>query len=365
MTLLLSASSAACERQRLASSSHILAFGLGVAMILLAAFPDQSLQRHLERSIYGDEISQAYFSEWLRAKPNDHHLRLILVRHQIQQGDLKQAEDNLVFMLAELGVEGANKTEAMLLLLDVKKQYVWRTEPNSLPFANARRVYLTLLQRVSRQEWDAVHLQGFASDALALGERTLWLELNMRMLRANPERWSDQRLNGFAQQLLAIGNINLWLELNMLMLKTYPNAWDSQRLEDFADKLIALGYRQHGLDMYARLLISSHHQSDDWYQRVSQLYLADGHYREAANLYFQALPYAASTEQRRHRFLTGLGILQSGNLLEESLLASEIHLGSLVSDVPTLRYLVKLSQASNRLDLAEKYVNLLLKRHSV
>lgn len=364
MMPLASVLSVARERQRLVSLAHIGVFGLGVLMILVAAFPDQSLQRRLENSVYGDDISQAYFAAWLRAKPDDHHLRLVLVRHQMHQGELLQAEGNLLPMLAVNGVQGRDRKEATLLLLELKKQKVWRAEPNSALFAQARTHYLQQLQTIAREEWDDKQLQEFAANALALNDKKLWLELNLRMLKAHPESWDNPRLENFAKQLLALGNHQRWLEINLLMLKAYPKTWDNPRLEDFANKLIALGKRKLALEMYARILKSSHNHSDEWYQRLAQLYLADGHYQTAAKMYFQALPYAASLEQRRRYFLAGLHILQSGNLLKESMVASETYLGSLASDAPTLRYLVKLSQGSNRLDLAEKYVSLLLKRHS-
>jgi tetratricopeptide (TPR) repeat protein len=365
MMRLASVSSVVRERQRLASLGHIGIFGLGVVMVLVAAFPDQSLQRHLESSVYGDDISQAYFAAWLRAKPDDHHLRLVLVRHQMQQGQLKQAEGNLRSILAVNGVHGEERVEARLMLLDLKKQEFWRVKPDSRLFAQARTLYLLQLHETAREEWSDQHLQKFAVQALALGDKKLWLELNLRMLKSHPETWDNSRLDTFAQQLLALGNHQRWLEINMLMLKAFPKAWDSQRLENFAEKLVALGQRKLALEMYARLLKSSHDHSDDWYKRVTQLYLADGHYQAAAAVYFHALPYTSSLEQRRSYFLAGLHILQSGNLLKESVVASETYLGPLANDAPTLRYLVQLSQGSNRLDLAEKYVTLLLKGHSV
>jgi len=84
--------------------------------------------------------------------------------------------------------------------------------------------------------------------------------------------------------------------------------------------------------------------------------LGKGDYRGAAALYFKALQ-TASRQQRRHLYLAGVRTLQSGNLVQEALVAAEQHLtGELRQDRAVLTYLAKLSLAANRPDRAQIYI---------
>lgn len=84
--------------------------------------------------------------------------------------------------------------------------------------------------------------------------------------------------------------------------------------------------------------------------------LGKGDYREAAALYFKALKTAAR-DRRRHLFIAGVGALQSGNLVQEALVAAEQHLtGELRQDRALLKYMTRLSLAANRPDRAQIYI---------
>lgn len=84
--------------------------------------------------------------------------------------------------------------------------------------------------------------------------------------------------------------------------------------------------------------------------------LGKGDYREAAALYFKALKTAAR-DRRRHLFMAGVGALQSGNLVQEALVAAEQHLtGELRQDRALLKYMTRLSLAANRPDRAQIYI---------
>lgn len=84
--------------------------------------------------------------------------------------------------------------------------------------------------------------------------------------------------------------------------------------------------------------------------------LGKGDYREAAALYFKALK-TASRDRRRHLFMAGVGALQSGNLVQEALVAAEQHLtGELRQDRALLKYMTRLSLAANRPDRAQIYI---------
>ncbi|WP_078789351.1 hypothetical protein [Trichlorobacter thiogenes] len=84
--------------------------------------------------------------------------------------------------------------------------------------------------------------------------------------------------------------------------------------------------------------------------------LGKGDYRGAAAHYFKGMQ-TSSSDQKRSLFLAGVRALQSGNLVQEALLAAEVHLTSdLAKDRSILKYLVTLSLAANRPDKAQLYV---------
>lgn len=305
---------AAPKRPRLLPLGHILGFGLGVALVLLAAYPDKSLESRLESSVYGDAISQAYFAAWLQAKPDDHHLRLVLVQRQMQEGELEQAEANLVSILNANTVKEEDRLQSQLMLLELKKQELWRRPPTSLSYALALPVYLQQLGTVANGNWPDTQLQAYADEALALGDRRLGLQLYMRMLHSGHKQTPE------------------WYE-------------------HLARLCLAQGYDRADGSSYSTAL--PEHKT----LQQRRIYFT----KLAADIYFQALPYTQNVNQRRHFFLMGLRTLQSGNLLKESITAGNDHLGPLAEDPITLLYLVRLAQASNRLDLAEKYVARLIK----
>lgn len=284
------ASTAAHERARFASPGQILGFGLIVLLALLAVFPDQSLERRLESSAYGGSVSLAYLGAWLRAKPDDNHLRLVLARRQIQQGELVLAEATLQPIFRAPEVEGYDRAEAALMVLEVREQQMWRLKPGTDAFATARSAYLGQLRQVTAYSWESARMEGFAHQAIALGDFDLGRDLYLRLIRDNP------------------------------------------------------------------------YHSLAWYERIAQMDLAAGHYEAAANIYFAALPYTVDRAQRRQYYLTGLRILQSGNLLREAVASGQAYLGPLEDDRDSLLYLIRLALASNRPDVAEKYVSRLLRQ---
>jgi hypothetical protein len=84
--------------------------------------------------------------------------------------------------------------------------------------------------------------------------------------------------------------------------------------------------------------------------------LARGDYRGAAAFYFKGME-VAQADHKRNLFLAGVRALQSGNLVQEALVAAEQHLPKeLADDRMVLKYLIKLSLAANRPDRAQLYV---------
>jgi hypothetical protein len=89
--------------------------------------------------------------------------------------------------------------------------------------------------------------------------------------------------------------------------------------------------------------------------KTAQDALAQGNYRAAAMINFQNMQKASHNEKRMF-FLAAVRVLQSGNLLNEALSEAEIHLNGLANDRETLIYLSRLALASNRPQLAQRYI---------
>lgn len=83
--------------------------------------------------------------------------------------------------------------------------------------------------------------------------------------------------------------------------------------------------------------------------------LAQGDYRAAAQIYFQAMAAAPPDDQRR-LLLAGLRTLQAGNQLAEAMTAAERHHGIIGGDRQVLIYLTRLALAANRPDRAQIYI---------
>jgi hypothetical protein len=282
---------AAPERQRLAAPAKTLALGLAMAMALLAVFPAQSLEHRLATTVEVDPVSLAYLRAWLRAKPDDYYLRLVLARQEMHEGDLDKVESTLSPLLHAVDVESRERSDAEVLMLSVREQQLWRTAQASPAYADARHAYLLQLRQISSYAWPRTTLGKFADTAFALGDNALGRELYLRLIKDSPT------------------------------------------------------------------------SSFDKLDRVVQVDLADGHYREAATLCFWALPYTQGLDQRRQYFLNGLRILTSGNLLRDAIAASETRIGALADDPQTLMYVVHLALAGQRPDIAARFTSRLLKQH--
>lgn len=100
----------------------------------------------------------------------------------------------------------------------------------------------------------------------------------------------------------------------------------------------------------------SSHQEDGSVQSAAALALGRGDYRAAAGFYFQGMAAAASRDDQRRLFLSGIRTLQSGNLLQEALAAAEKYQQPLSGDRQTLLALTRLALSANRPDLAQSYV---------
>lgn len=177
---------AAHERRRLMPAGRILLFGLMVSAALLAVFPGERLERRLDSSAFSDPLSIAYLEAWLRAKPEDARLRLILVRRQTVEGALERAKQTLAPLLSDADSDGHYHNDAESLQLDILLQALWRESPGSPAYTAARSAVLLQLEKIADLSWEPSQLEAFANEAIALNAPDQALLFLQRLLETEP-----------------------------------------------------------------------------------------------------------------------------------------------------------------------------------
>ncbi|MCD6061020.1 MAG: pelB [Moraxellaceae bacterium] len=136
---------------------------------------------------------------------------------------------------------------------------------------------------------------------------------------------------------------------------------DPAQYEQYANQAIALQAPAQALRFYRRLLQTQPYETVRIRGDIAALYLQQGLYRDAAQIYFMNMERAMSLAERRRHFTAALRALQAGNLLDEAMAAAAQRGRGLMNDPPTLEFLTRLARAANRPDLAEYYVVRLLR----
>lgn len=169
MSSLRSDSTAAPERRAVITTAELLALGIVVAVVCWLIFP-RDLSESL-RAARVDAVSLSYSSAWLRARPNDFPLRLLLAEELIELGRFEEAR-------AQLDYVAANAERDRFL-----EQQRW---------LNARMPFVALMA-VPPERREQSPLRRRALHALA----TL-----------RPEQLDDQRLERYAEMTLILGQLD-------------------------------------------------------------------------------------------------------------------------------------------------------------
>ncbi|KIG03029.1 tetratricopeptide repeat protein [Caballeronia concitans] len=149
-------------------------------------------------------------------------------------------------------------------------------------------------------------------------------------------------------------------ELDALLKQAVDKPWEAAQLEAFAAKARALNDGALAGRYYERLAQMKPNEASRWLAQGAQLRLASGDHAGAADAFFAAQTHAATRDDERRLFLSGVQALQAGNRLADALAAAEAHIGSLERDRETLRYLTRLALAAGRPDIADWYAKRLL-----
>ncbi len=183
-------------------------------------------------------------------------------------------------------------------------------------------------------------------------------------------RSEDPRRRGIAHQLLALAYERQvaarpaaaeLARLRERLAEVMRRAMNDPLPQALAHSYATLAYRLNLPELGARML--ARHASALSLAELEQLaYDAMGRQEYAWASHYFLLARARSTElvQARRRYQLGINALTAGGLYPQALQAAQAHLGSLESDLATLRYLVRLALAAGDPPLAARYARQLV-----
>ncbi len=146
------------------------------------------------------------------------------------------------------------------------------------------------------------------------------------------------------------------------MIKTLSTGkLTSEQLMILAEDAMNNNEPKFGISLFQRAVKLPSEGNPDIYAKGGKLALGYAHYKLSAQLFFIAQRLSFTLVEKREYFIEGLKILQSGNLLNEAMKAAEENVGNLSQDRRTLLFLTQLALASNRANIAEKYMRSVLK----
>ena len=247
-------------------------------------------------------------------------------------------EKSLLTLLSAPEVTTPSQQRYLEILVDL------RTKNVELIFTLARSYLAASLPDKAQHALD--HLQGTLPPRQAKSALTLQYEVRrqqLKALRPDDSRWPAARIK-YADQvdrLLQAGTTSGELQRYQADAGRLGDMETAHRLALLLQKDAVSGRASPPLSE------SGETKADDAVVR--------GDYRTAAAVLFQHMHSAPPGEKRKF-FLAGVRTLQSGNLLNEALIAAETHLNGLAEDRQTLVYLSRLALAANRPDRAQHYI---------
>ena len=138
-----------------------------------------------------------------------------------------------------------------------------------------------------------------------------------------------------------------------------------RRLQELGRKAMRIGENTVASAVYRRIADGRDDLPAAFYDDAARGMLGIGDYRTSALLYLRAMKQSAGIDRQRRLFMDAVGTLQAGGFADEALAAAERNIGPLRDDTETLRFLVRVAQANNRLDIAERYVKRMLRMSSL
>ncbi len=149
-------------------------------------------------------------------------------------------------------------------------------------------------------------------------------------------------------------------ELDALLAQAVDRPWDLDALTALARQARGLGDNPLAGRYYAELAKRDPAHSDAWLAELAATHLGGQNYQQAADAWFAVQARATTRAARRDAFISGVKALQSGNRMTQAMTAAQAHVGDLIDDPDTLRFLSNTALAAGRPDLAAQYVRRLL-----
>jgi tetratricopeptide (TPR) repeat protein len=175
------------ERLRVLGLPELFAFLILIGVVCWMVFP-RDLSSSL-RSARLDAVTFSYMQAWLKAKPDDHELRLLMARELILQGDFVAADEQLQVVTADSN----GRYDTQIAWLELRRDF---TRLMAIDADNRRGTMLEheTLTRLRAIDWAALNSEKrirFAEMALAMGSVDLAVQAYRRLAdsAANPSQW--------------------------------------------------------------------------------------------------------------------------------------------------------------------------------
>lgn len=248
-------------------------------------------------------------------------------------------------------------TDHRLWLSRLAQVSEWNNKP-----ADALKAWQELAQTYhDAKAWDNVRRL-----APQLGDSTLWVDALKQSLKADPE---DAQQTG---QLLAAYERSGNTKAARALLQQYPGMQGStvsaeavKHLEELAESAQAAGASTTLIPVIARLAQVDPDRAAHWHTQEGALALAAGHYEQAADAYFAAQAHSNGRDAQRTAFFAALNALRAGDKVAEACDQAQQHVGDLIQDRDTLRFLIGLAREGQRYDLMRQYGEALSKTLSM
>ncbi|MCG8392890.1 MAG: hypothetical protein MI745_07390 [Pseudomonadales bacterium] len=262
------------ERLRVVGLPELLAFLLALGVVCWLAFP-RELHSTL-RNARLDAVSLSYMQAWLKAKPDDYELRLLMARELIKLGRFSEADAQLAYVA---GNDDRYGQEIAWLRLNRDFNRLMTIEPGNRA---GTMLHFETAQQLDQQDWsglDSEQRLRYARMALLLGEVRRAADAYQRIASAsmNASFWHEKA----AKTLLAHGQYRAAARSHMDAMQASDNY--GMRRRYFLAALATLeagGYHQEAL-----LLASTHERrfyQDKWVlYRLMRLAQAGGNLAQA------------------------------------------------------------------------------------
>ncbi len=136
--------------------------------------------------------------------------------------------------------------------------------------------------------------------------------------------------------------------------------WSADELIYLADAAIEMQQRDTALTLYRRARQLAPNRYGNWIPYSAKRSLGFGYYRMSADLYFIARHEARDRASARSDFIAGVGALMADSRYREAMADADRHVGDLITDTETLRYLTRAAQSAGNLRAAARYARILM-----